>query len=294
MKALFAKLSALVCIAAVSLASCEKPYVGIEPDTPDEPANVTFCVTGFEQIPFDDPVTTRAASDISQVCSRINLVVYEGETKVKSVVQKKGDDDFGTIAMTLPQGTYKVAIIGHSTSASATVTSLDKISFTGNVLSDTFSYYTEITVGDESQTYDATLRRVVAMFRLVQTTPLPAKVARLKFYYTGGSSTLSAVTGYGSVNSKQTVVLDVASGQTQFDVYTIPHAETGSLRMTISALDASETVLKERVFEDVPVQRNRITRYTGDLFDGSSAETGENTFHMKAEAEWGGEDEQDF
>ena len=74
MKALFAKLSALVCIAAVSLASCEKPYVGIEPDTSDEPANVTFCVTGFEQIPFDDPVTTRAASDISQVCSRINLV----------------------------------------------------------------------------------------------------------------------------------------------------------------------------------------------------------------------------
>ena len=294
MKGIIVRLCLSLCLMATVLMSCEKPYVGIEPDVVDEDPNVTFCVTGFEQIPFEDAVTSRAAVDVSQLCSRINLVVYEGETKVKSVVQKKGDDDFGTIAMTLPQGTYKVAIIGHSTSASATVTSLDKISFTGNVLSDTFSYYTEITVGDEAQTYDATLRRVVAMFRLVQTTPLPAKVARLKFYYTGGSSTLSAVTGYGSVNSKQTVILDVASGQTQFDVYTIPHAETGSLRMTISALDASETVLKERVFEEVPVQRNRITRYTGDLFDGSSAETGENTFHMKAEAEWGGEDEQDF
>ena len=294
MKALFAKLSALVCIAAVSLASCEKPYVGIEPDTSDEPANVTFCVTGFEQIPFDDPVATRAASDISQVCSRINLVVYDGETKVKSVVQKKGDADYGTVAMTLPQGSYKVAIIGHSTSASATVTSLEKISFTSNLLSDTFSYYTEINVGDEAQTHDVTLRRVVAMFRLVQTKAFPQEIKRLKFYYTGGSSTLSAITGYGSVNSKQTVNLDVASGQKQFEVYTIPHAETGVLRMTISALDASETVLKECVLEEVPVQRNRITVYTGDLFDGSSAETGEDTFRLKVETAWDGEDNYEF
>ena len=183
--------------------------------------------------------------------------------------------------------------ISQSAGASVPVLSPEGVPTEERKLAGSFGIYTIMGL-EERDVLTATLRRVVAMFRLVQTTPLPAKVARLKFYYTGGSSTLSAVTGYGSVNSKQTVILDVAAGQTQFDVYTIPHAETGSLRMTISALDASETVLKERVFEEVPVQRNRITRYTGDLFDGSSAETGENTFHMKAEAEWGGEDEQDF
>jgi len=293
MKNLFTKESFFVVVLTTALFSCEQPYVGPETETTDSNPNVTFRVTAFEQLPFDE-VATRAATDISQLCSRINLVVYDGDTKVKSVVQKKGDADFGTIAMTLPQGSYKVAIIGHSTSASATVTSLEKISFASNLLSDTFSYYTEITVGDEAQTHDVELRRVVAMFRLVQTKALPEKVSQLKFYYTGGSSTLSAITGYGSVNSKQTVVLDVEPGQTQFDVYTIPHAETGLLRMTISALDATETVLKECVFEEVPVQRNRITRYTGDIFDGSTGETGENSFRLKAEGEWAGEDSYGF
>ena len=116
-----------------------------------------------------------------------------------------------------------------------------------------------------------------------------ANITQLKFYYTGGSSTLSAITGYGSVNSKQTVVLNVAAGQRNFEVYTIPHAETGELKMTISALDASGTVMKERPFEGVSVQRNMITCYTGDFFNGASTETGESSFQMKVNAEWEGE-----
>lgn len=287
MKAKILAVMALTCF----MAACEKPYVGMEEPVPgDEGGNVVLRVTGFETVDFDDPVVTKTAVNITELCSRLNFVVYDGETKVKSIAQKKDDAGFGTIALALPQGTYKVAVIAHSSDGSATVTTLDKISFKNNLVTDIFLYCDDLEVTGEQQNVDIELKRVVAMFRMVLTEPLPENVRQLKFYYTGGSSTLSALTGYGSVNSKQTVVLDVASGQTQFEVYTIPHAETGKLKMTITALDATETPLHERVFEEVPVQRNKIMRYTGGFYDDPSSETGGLGMQMRASAEWDGED----
>lgn len=277
------------------MTSCEKPFADVDPDQPVEAdANLIVRIAGFETIDFDNTVVTKAAVNITELCSRINVVVYDGETKLKSVAQKKNDSGFGTVALSLPQGTYKLAIIAHNSDGSATVTTLDKISFKNNIATDTFLYCEDIEVTGERQELDVELKRVVAMFRMALTQPLPDQVRQLKFYYTGGSSTLSALTGYGSVNSKQTVVLDVASGQTQFDVYTIPHAETGKLKMTITALDATETPLHERVFEEVPVQRNKITRYTGNFYDDTSTETGGVGMQMRASGEWDGEDEHNF
>ncbi len=273
-------------LAALLLAACEKPYVGVESE-PAEAPNVTYRITSFEQVAFDVP-QSRAMTDITQLCSRINLVVYDGETKVKSIAQKAADKDFGTLALTLPEGTYTVAIIAHSTGASATVTSLDKISFDHNVISDTFLFTEQLTVGSEAQNHDVQMRRVAAMFRVNLTEALPGSVAQLKFYYTGGSSTLSAITGYGSVNSKQTVVLDVGQGQKTFEVYTFPHEETDVLKVTVTALDAAETPLAECVLEDVPVTRNKITVFNGNLFSEPPAETSASSYRMRAESDWDG------
>ena len=295
MRTLKANLWVVMALVMCLMTACEKPFVGVEPEQPaDENANVIVRVVGFETIDFDNNIVTKAPVNITELCSRINVVVYDGDAKVKSVAQKQGDAGFGTVALALPQGTYKLAVIAHNSDGTATVTALDKISFKNNRVTDTFSYYSELEVTGERQEVDVELKRVVAMFRMALSQPLADNVRQLKFYYTGGSSTLSAITGYGSVNSKQTVVLDVAGGQTQFEVYTIPHAETGKLKMTITALDATETPLYERVFEEVPVQRNKITRYTGNLYESSTDDTGGIGMQMHASPEWDGEDEYSF
>ena len=291
MKAKWMVVMAVACL----MTACEKPYVGVDPEQPiDENVNVIVRIAGFETIDFDNNVVTKAPVNITELCSRINVVVYDGETKLKSVAQKQGDAGFGTVGFDLPQGTYTLAVIAHNSDGTATVTTLDKISFKNNRVTDTFSYCSELEVTGEQQVVDVELKRVVAMFRMVLTQPLQDNIRQLKFYYTGGSSTLSALTGYGSVNSKQTVVLDVESGQTQFDVYTIPHAETGKLKMTITALDATETPQHERVFEEVPVHRNKVTRYTGHFYEDAPGETGGVGVQMRAAPEWDGEEEYSF
>ena len=276
------------------MVACEAPYVG-EPSSPEaeEHPNVVIRVTGFEQIPFDDAahsVVTRAEEEVVDLCSRLNFVVYSNGEKVKSVAQKRGDKDYGTAAFNLPEGTYTFAVIGHNSDGTCTVTSLDKITFKDNRVTDTFVYSGDIEVASEARTYDIELLRAVAMVRIIVADEIPSDVRQMQFYYTGGSSTLSALTGYGSVNSRQTVKIDVQPGQNQFELYTFPHAEEGELKLTVTPLDAAgEAWGTPVVFESVPVRRNSITRYTGDFFTGSGGQKSELSFHLTASSAWGDE-----
>ena len=273
------------------LVACEAPYIGepVSPEPEEEP-NVVIRVSGFEQIPFEDAIPafpTRADEEVVDICSRLNFVVYANGEKVKSLAQKRGDKDYGTAAFNLPDGTYTFAVIGHNSDGTCTVTSLDKISFKDNRVTDTFVYSGDIEVSSETHTYDIELQRAVAMVRIVVADEIPSDVRQMQFYYTGGSSTLSALTGFGSVNSRQTVKMEVQEGQNQFELYTFPHAETGELKLTVTPLDATgEAWGTPVVFENVPVRRNRITRYTGDFFTGSSGQKSELSFHLTASSAW--------
>ena len=75
---------------------------------------------------------------------------------------------------------------------------------------------------------------------------------------------------------------------TTFDIFTLPHTEEDVLtKLTVTALDANDNTVKERVFENVPVTRNQITRYTGSFFgSGGSGQTSDGTFRLTADPDW--------
>ena len=267
------------------LTACEKPLLGEDEvgDSATE-ANVILRFTQFEQEAF-----TRAATDITSLCSRLNIAIFNSEgTKVKTVAQKEGDSDYGTVALSLAEGTYQLVVIAHNCEGSATITSSEKVTFPNNKVTDTFYYYGDLVVTSETQNYDLTLTRAVAMFRLVlMDEDIPSAVAKFKFYYTGGSSTFSPKDGYGCVNSKQTEIRTVAADGV-YEIYTLPHTEEDVLtKLTVTALDANDNTINERIFENVPVVRNQVTRYTGSFFgSGGGGQTGSGSFRMTADPDW--------
>ena len=281
--------AAMLLAVLAMLAACEKPILddgSVDGGSPSE-ANVVLHFTQSEGSDFT--ADTRAATDITDLCSRLNLAVFNADgTKVKTVAQKEGDASYGTVALSLAAGTYQLVVIAHNGDGSATITSTEKVTFPNNKVTDTFYYYGDLVVGSEKQSYDLTLTRAVAMFRLVLTDEsIPASVAKLKFYYTGGSSTFSPAEGYGIVQSKQTEIRAVSEDGI-YEIYTLPHTEEDVLtKLTITALDANDNTVKERIFENVPVVRNQVTRYTGSFFgSGGSGETGSGDFRMTADPEW--------
>ena len=281
----------IILLAVSVFTSCEAPYVGPaieEPETSD--ANVIIHTSIYQQVPFNMPVT-RATQDISELCTRIGFAIFKNGEKLKAVNQTPTTAGFGTAAFELSEGEYKIVIIAHNCDGTATISSEDKITFPNNVVSDTFYYYGTFTVGDGTTELDLELQRAVAMVRISITDPMPDDIRQMKFYYTGGSSTFSAATGYGCVNSKQTVKIDVTPDMvgkpTTWEIYTLPHADDGKLDLTISAMDASGNAVYERQLAAVPVTVGLITTYSGTLFSADPSTVEGKQFHLTANGEWG-------
>ena len=268
---------------ALLLAACEKPVLDNEDAVTKKDANVILHFKQYEQESF-----TRSATDITELCSRLNIAIFDADgTKVKTVAQKESDAGYGTVALTLAAGTYQLVVIAHNGEGSATITSTEKVTFPNNKVTDTFYYFGDLVVTSEVQSYDLTLTRAVAMFRMVLTDEeMPSNVAKMKFYYLGGSSTFSPKDGCGCVNSKQTEIRPV-SDDGIYEIFTLPHTEDDVLtKLTVTALDQNDNTVKERVFENVPVTRNQVTRYTGSFFGSGGSSTSEGIFRLTADPDW--------
>lgn len=276
----------LLVLSLVLLTGCEKTMLDEQSSKQD--GNVVLKLSLYEQIPF----STRSLQDIRQLCTRVNVAFFQNGTKVKTVSQKADDASFGTVSLTLDAGVYQVVVIAHNCSGSATISSAEKVTFPSNVVTDTFYYEGELTVASSQDTYELVLQRPVAMFRLQLTDILPSNAHKIRFYYTGGSSTFNPSTGFGCVNSRQTVMMDIEDGQQVFEVYTFPHELNDFLKMTVTIYDSGENILKEQVFEQVPVTVDQITVFTGSFFGGSGGGGGGGNpnapsgITMKADGDW--------
>ena len=291
---------------SLALASCEKvsldELLSKEPPTTEPSstgnASLSIHIGGIADANYADAAAkgTRAIEPIGKVCTKLTISVYNVEgQRVYSVNKKSTDADFANATMKLAEGKYHLVIVAHSNEKNATTTDINKITFEGK-LSDTFHYYKEIDLQAGSNNIDVVMERVTAMFRLEIADKIPENVKQLKFYYTGGSSTLSGYTGAGSVNSRQTEIRNVQSGINTYEVYTFPQPDDKKLKMTITALDASGETVCTKTFEDVAVSKNMITCYKGNLFTNIAppAASDNYNFSISVNTDWKGENVIEF
>lgn len=193
--------------------------------------------------------------------------------------------------MNLTKGKYAVLVVAHNGDGNATLSNPEKVTFKDNKITDTFYYYKVIDVEEDSN-FDMTMKRVVAKFRLVVKDPTPEDVKTMKFYYTGGSSTFNALTGYGCVNSKQTELRSVKESayteESYYDIYTFPHdpEESKKLKVDISALSSasSSSALFSKTISNVAISPNKFICYKGYFFSADPDNSHE--FTLSTTDEW--------
>ena len=282
MKKNYFQMSAIA-LMAVFFYSCEKPV--LSEDESDNTENmekgtgyqVKFQVANFEQIPFE----TARSVEVKDVCSRISFAVFKmnNDSVVKRNWQKESDANFGTFTLKLPAGKYRIVAIAHNGEGTATISTPEKVTFptADKKVTDTFCYYQEIEV-DGNKTYDMDMKRVVAKVRFVINDPMPRGITEMNFYYTGGSSTLNATTGYGNVNSIQYADFAVTSSMygkaSSFEFYTFPHEENDYLKLQVKAFKGN-TIFLNRHWYNIPVSRNQITVYQGNYFSTDDPNKGD-------------------
>jgi hypothetical protein len=249
-------------------------------------ANVVLRVGSIEQVPF--PVTTRASVEGS--CTKLNFHIYDDEgERVDYVNQKIDDADFGTASFQLDKGHYYLVVVAHSGSKNPSFYASGKISISGKELGDTFWCCEELEVGAERIQKEVTLKRIVAMVRFVPNDDLPSTANWMRFSYKGSRGTFSGYDGYGSTNAKQSIEMDVASGQKQFEFYLIPQEEQDDLSIEVVTKHVDGSIidnLAEKTIDDVPVRRNSITICRGNLFDNESS-SGSSYITISVDNTWG-------
>ena len=285
MKKIQILLSMMFCVV---LAACEN-HLSADDETlhGQLSGNLILSVFQLEQTPF----STITRSETIDLCSRLNFAIYDlSGSRLKQTNQVASDSDFGTAAFQLPEGSYELIVLAHSSSGNPTMTNPVKIQFSNSLgYSDTFLYDNTITIGTEPQQIDVNLNRISTLCRFVINDSIPDGVNKLQFKYKGGSGHFNARTGLGVTNSIQTVSFQVQPGTcpSQYDLYTFLHDTAGNLNLQVTALDASENVLFERTF-DVPLQEKKITWMQGDFFTGQSSSVSQ-TITITINDQWSGE-----
>lgn len=260
-------LASLLLMLVATLTSCEK-FALDDSGTNSHDANANVIIhasvaknnsTGTRSEEEDEEIEGKPLEDY---CSRLSIAIFDGEGKVKTLNLTAEKDGYDDIGINLDAGKYRMVAIGHNGSGNCTISSPEKVKFYKNKMTDTFFYYGTFNVIDGEDTDDyILLNRAVAQFRVhITDATIPAEAHSIKFYYTGGSSTLDAVTGYGCVQSRQTESFKLQEGKRDYSVYTFPREENKGLKMTINILDADAQSIKEYSKEGVPVKRNNITQ----------------------------------
>lgn len=260
-------LASLLLMLVATLTSCEK-FALDDSGTNSHDANANVIIhasvaknnsTGTRSEEEDEEIEGKPLEDY---CSRLSIAIFDGEEKVKTMNLTAEKDGYDDIGINLDAGKYRMVAIGHNGSGNCTISSPEKVKFYKNKMTDTFFYYGTFNVIDGEDTDDyILLNRAVAQFKVhITDATIPAEAHSIKFYYTGGSSTLDAVTGYGCVQSRQTESFKLQEGKRDYSVYTFPREENKGLKMTINILDADAQSIKEYSKEGVPVKRNNITQ----------------------------------
>ena len=270
-----------VAIAALALfASCQQ----VAEDTSESRSMVTLKVraTTIEQDiqgwepAVDSDITmngteTKSRAEQEAVSRMAFFLLDEEGGKVLAQEKSNASDDYLSLYVEVPKGTYQLAAFGHNGTADASIDA-DVVITPSGKLTDSFIYYKVLGLDEESEAEQSiVLDRCVAKFSLKHTDAIPEGVASVEFVVTGAANVLNAKTGLGTDTEAQTVVITIPSSaegtkNNTFSFYTFLTEKESTIDVTATSKDADGNVLTTYTFEDVEMEVNMQTIYSGSFF----------------------------
>lgn len=234
--------------------------------------------------PYDIVPMTRATASISNFCTRLDLWIVEGENVID--LHQTAEDNLGNVSVTLAKDkTYTLYAIAHRCTAQATLVN-GIISFPEDKVTHSMFYTTTFSPATTT-TIDCLMHRIVGQFHIDTTDPVPDNVAKFT-YAIPQTYTKYAVTGNGTSPADRLTTINVTSrrddGTVGMSIYIIAANDaTTTFNITVTALASDESVIRQRVFEDVPIRNGYRTNYRGAFF---ASPTTQYTFGFTVDSDW--------
>ena len=302
-------LIAMLSLAMLTMTSCENSSEELGNEAKKETL-LSIRVSRFDVIPFD----TRAEQQISDYCKRLHFVVFQGTKEVKRINQSSTDTNFGSVSMTLTEGSYQIVVIAHSSSADPSISN-SQVTFATGKMSDVFYYSKDIAIAGEEQNIDMELARATSMFRFKTKDNVPTDCKLVDILLEKTSCILDLSTGLGGTSNNNTYthefVEDEIGKPFQMEVYCLLNEVSRTITVTVTARKLDGTsILKSKEFKNVPMEKNKITQYSGYFFGdapsggddnsggdtsgGNTPEDGTQAFKVTISSDWAGTNEYTF
>ena len=202
------------------------------------------------------------------------LFDYMNGSLVNTIHQTSDDVNFGSIALNTDYGDHNLYFVA-SRGTSPTV---NGTTIVWSRPSDTFWSSMSLTVvPGMSATQSVTLSRVVTRLRISVTDEVPATLSKFSIIPAHWYYGLDYTTGEPTDDHQTARTIEVPSsyinttGQLAMSIYGLCSATEYTTDITVSALASDESTIASLTLSDVPLRRNRITSYTGQLFGHANA-----------------------
>ena len=249
-------------LVAMALTACTNDGAGEVLN--DETAEVRMTFS-----PYDVEPLTRAA--VADYATRLDVWIYDGDTEVQVVHQQSTDEGFASLSMRLEKNkTYMVYAVAHKAAGAATLSN-GVVSWPDDKVTHSF-FYSQTFSPATTTTLSCLMERIVGNFRLEITDAVPEDVERMTIDM-GVSPTRWNVAGYGeNAVSRVSSFTPVVGSSPTLSVFLIADKdEEGAYDMTVTAYDADDEVMQQRVFEDVPIRAGYRSTYRGAFFTSGAA-----------------------
>lgn len=263
-----------------------------------EYAPVRVHVSDFSYSVEDLPGTRGVESPASySEVQAITLAFYSGATEVCKVTQLKSDrstyETFGDFSCSLPLGTYTMVVVARDSLAGDvfTLTSPTVAAYTSEKVRETFAKTQDIDVNSTAGVDLGTITLERAISKLgIYLTDVPGEDVKIRTTFGGGDKRFNPTTGLAISNTGITTTSGIkqAGKVIELGIFLFLASNEDEMDVTIEVLNAADEVLYTKVVEDVPFKRNRLTKLTGTLFNGSA------TTSFQLETAWLKEYTKDF
>lgn len=291
------------------LAACQSGAE--EAVVPEGQCTVTFSVSNYRQISFDDlsragSTRTEIPSNHPSTLAHLVLSVFDAETGEQALppVQRDYKDyeenpyAYPQFSVTLPYGRYRVLVLGYNGTRACNIASPNHISWEDDYVPNTFLYCEELTLNEKTEpTAEITLKHVVAAFRIETEDVSPADIDKVRFIGTAGGTVLDATRGLTPQSTGRTSEISVDSkyvGKTAtLTVYLFLPEEQITTNYTVQAFGKNGVLINEKHFNEVPLRINYMTVWKGQLFEPSDDDDDEpsgeqRNFSIEWNMDWAG------
>ena len=275
-------LAAAVMLTTISCTS-EEPQA--EKPTGMEAKTITFT--------FGDTFQQRAmtrAEITSLGLTDLWMFDYVGEELQQTIHQSSTDEGFGAISASMGYGTHILYFVASRGTTPTTDTSAKTITWAKP--SDTYWATTSITVAPSSAASQSiTLGRVATRLRITVTDEIPANAATFTVtpsqWYYGINYTTCAGVGL-QANYPRPVSIPAnyigTSGELMISIFGFVPSADWQTDVTATLTASDESVLGQVVLEDVTLNKNITTSYSGGILGTAKA------FTLTADDAWGDDD----